>query len=76
MNSIRRRRGRPRVRSVNFRSFAWVLFREAALRVLAPDVSKPYAWEDWRRHLVRADGARIRLLVFKVLQLYPSRRYF
>lgn len=33
MNSIRRSRRRPRVDSVSFESFAWVLVREVALRV-------------------------------------------
>ena len=33
MNSIRRPRKRPRVESISFDSFAWVLVREAALRV-------------------------------------------
>lgn len=34
MNSIRRPRRRPRVDSVNWRTFGWVLIREAATNVL------------------------------------------
>jgi len=38
MNSIRVARARPRRRSVNFRTFAWLLHRVACWRILFGDV--------------------------------------
>jgi hypothetical protein len=47
VNSIRRPRKRPRVESVSLDSFAWVLVREVALRVLCrdPRALAPQSWE-------------------------------
>jgi len=64
------------VASVSFRSFGWVLLREAALRIISPDVSVPDAWSRWRLYLAKVDGARARALAAKALVLFPQRRIF
>jgi len=40
MNSIKRPRRRPRVRSVSFHTFGWLLVREAYMRVFFPETAE------------------------------------
>lgn len=75
MNSIRRPRRRPRVRSVNFRTLWWVLAREAAFAVCYQDgLGEP--WElYWRRHLARMSTDRVRRYAEHVIAVDPPRRF-
>lgn len=76
MNSYRRARRRPRVESVSFRSFGWVLLREAAVAILVGSSASSLPWSVTRSYLAKVDGARVRLLVAKCLAVMPHRRTF
>jgi hypothetical protein len=69
-----RARTRPRKRSVNFRRFKWVLLREAALRILAPDLYADGAPTLLRTQLANRDTYRVSVLAGVVLALHPERR--
>lgn len=75
MNSIRRPRKRPRVRSVNFRVFGWLLVREAYLRIRFPQRGE---WGNtWIRHdLVDSPTHVLRRRAERILRLNESRRYY
>lgn len=76
MNSISRRRRRPRVRSVSFRSFVWVLQREAVLRVLFPTQAEMDGATAARDALLKADSWAVRRLGEHALRCRPERRYW
>lgn len=62
MNSYRRPRSRPRKRSVNFRSFFWVVEREATYHVLSRTLwaAEPQRWA--RAELARSNALQLRTL--------------
>jgi hypothetical protein len=76
MNSIRRPRSRPRVDSLSFRVFGWVVLREAALRVIYPSavgsISEPAA----RRTLAASDTSEVRDVTRVALAVHPERVRF
>lgn len=76
MNSIRRPRRRPRRRSLSFRTFAWLMVREAALRVCYPvavgGLSEPAA----RFSLVGRPTGSMRSAVDLVLTVRPERQFY
>lgn len=75
MNSIRRPRNRPRVKSVNFRSFWWLVRRQAALQIIAGPLSNLVsdAFTRWVLHH-RPDALRDR--VARTLRDKPERRIY
>ncbi len=74
MNTIGRRRRRPRVRSVNFRSFFWVLVREAATEVLCL-TSLAGERRSWVRGLlVHRNRQQVVAWAFEHLVAYERRR--
>ena len=76
MSRVLRGRRRPRVRSVTYWRFGWVLMREAALRVLYPvSVGQPSELVA-RRGLADASSKIVRGAVMNVLQVRPERRTF
>ena len=76
MNSIRRPRLRPRARSVNFRSFAWLVQREAALHVIHPAIFDAAGERKSRGKINRWRTAAVTRLVRNLLALYPERRWW
>jgi hypothetical protein len=75
MNSIRRPRARPRVRSVSFRTFAWLLVREGYCRIIfrcagneLDPVYKPEVMHSQPWHLHRHAQ--------RILARYPNRREY
>lgn len=76
MNTIRRRRRRPRVDSVNFRTVWWVLQHEAALRILHP-TAVGSTWEPHaREYLSHIDSRHLRRAVASVLRVRNERRWW
>jgi hypothetical protein len=74
MNSIRRSRKRPRLTSVNFRVFGWVLVREAAYNILRSTALMDER-ELWvRGMLAKYDTAHVRAWALSVLAEYEVRR--
>jgi hypothetical protein len=74
MNSIRRPRKRPRKNSVNFDALWWVLVREAALRVLRPNVSGSTLDRLFRSELCSVPTDALRVRVRQRLNFNPDRR--
>jgi hypothetical protein len=76
MNTIHRRRQRPRDRSVNFRSLWWVVLREAALRIAYPAslgaASEPQA----RVACTVKRSALVREVCGAIIAARPERRYW
>lgn len=77
MNTIRKARRRPRVRSVNFKTLGWLIRREAAWRILrhftgATEISGG-ARADFVQLTTRAAdrAARRRLAADPVARYYP-----
>jgi len=68
-----RARSRPRRRSVNFRRLWWVLVREAALRIFAPDVESFEYQLPLRSLLCRHQNGRVVHAAGLVLALHPER---
>lgn len=75
MNSIRRPRRRPRVRSINWRTFAWVLLREAFVTALCHGTSWPIGDGRWRRTIARKSSSELRRHFALYLERHPERRY-
>lgn len=75
MNTLRRPRRRPRVESVNFRTLWWVLAREAAWRVIEPDLHVHIDRLPYRSWLRDISTDEIRRHVARVLRDAPSRRF-
>jgi hypothetical protein len=74
MNTIRRPRARPRVRSVNFRTLWWLLVREAYVQIMwAPAHPVDTAWP--RSHMARRTTWWLRRNGEAHLREYPGRRY-
>lgn len=74
-NSIRVPRNRPRRRSVNFRSFFWLLTREAGWRIVTgSEFHDGHAWSPtlWCR---RSTG-EVRKLARAVVSHYPERERY
>lgn len=69
MNSIRRARRRPRVRSANFRALEWLLTREAALHVLYPRYLGTDAEVKARLEINRCETYALRGLAAMVLRM-------
>jgi hypothetical protein len=69
-----RARQRPRKRSVNFRRLWWVVTREAALRILCPDLLPESYNVEVRRQLCTTRLDRIRAVTGVLLAMHPERR--
>lgn len=76
MNSIHRRRRKPRKRSINLRAFKWVLEREATMRVLWPTVPTEISDAQLRSELARTATHRLHAAVATALRAFPHRRTF
>lgn len=74
MNTIGRRRRRPRVRSVNFRAFYWVLVREAATEVLCATVLAGERRSWVRSVLARQNRHQVIAWASEYLVAYERRR--
>lgn len=75
MNSIKRPRKRPRVRSVNFRVLWWLIAREAAWSILWPGAG-PARRPEARHWLVTAGTGYLRRFCERFLREHPQRRYY
>jgi len=75
MNSIRRPRRRPRVDSVNFRVFEWVLLRESVLRLLWPSYEEWGGQRQARQWLAKKARNQVLAIGADFLSRYPERRY-
>jgi hypothetical protein len=73
-NSIRRPRRRPRVRSLNFRTFGWVLLREVAVEVLSSTSLAGERRSFVRQCLVRESRHQVIAWVSEKLPEYDRRR--
>jgi hypothetical protein len=71
-----RARKRPRKRSWTFHRFAWLLTREAVLRICYPLAVFTPADEQCRRHLLTRDVDKLVWLANAVLRMHPRRRYW
>ena len=76
MNSIRRPRMRPRVRSTNWRTFAWLVEREAYLRIVNAVPHCAYCEKDQRQYVARARPDGMRRASTNLLKVYPERRFY
>jgi hypothetical protein len=76
MNSTRRRRSRPRVHSVNFRSLWWVLLREAVLRVAYPSSMGAASEGQARQTCTSRESWKLRAVGEYLLRVRPERRFF
>jgi len=76
VNSIRRPRRRPRVESVSFESFAWVLVREVAVRVCCPRLLSPLEWRKERAALCSVPTSTLQTRVRRRLNFRPDLRWF
>lgn len=74
-NTIKQQRRRPRKRSVNFRAFWWLVFREAYFSITS---ASPWLPDQRSRRqaisMMRPDN--MRRWVRYLLHLDPSRRYY
>ena len=75
MNSIRRPRNRPRVKSVNFRSLWWLVTLEAAFNIRWPDLPAEQA-AHLRETLAGAHTNEVRQRAELVLHFNEARRYY
>jgi len=76
VTALRAARRRPRVRSVRFRGFAWLVTREAALRVLWP-YSLGAVTESKARRLLRDSRTyALRVLAERWLVRRPDRQQY
>lgn len=75
MNTIRRPRARPRKSSVNFRTFGWLLIREAAW-CIGHDVTSRAIHRVLRSDLVRLPTWRVRQRAERILRFNEVRRYY
>jgi len=73
-NTIRRARRRPRVRSINWRTFGWLLLRVAVLNIHEGDFRDRTAKGDLRRYLRDMQSHRVRSLGRFLLVNNPERR--
>lgn len=74
MNSIRRARRRPRVGSISFKVFSWVLVREVAVRVLFNSALASGSRTPERASLVSVPTDALRRRVRLRLNFRPDRR--
>ena len=75
MNSIRRPRKRPRVRSVSFQTFGWVLIREAALCIGVGRGLHGAAFGG-RDYLAHLPPRHVMLRAERILRFNEARRYY
>lgn len=73
-NSVARRRRRPRVASVSFLSFWWLVRREAAFQILWGNVSASLG-QRVRVGIARRDCRYLVREVARHLRTYPGRRF-
>jgi len=74
MNTIRRPRKRPRVKSVNFRTLWWLLVREAYWSIASlPQL--PAFGARLRRNLAKRPTWWVRRRAEEFLALWPTRRF-
>lgn len=73
MNSIRYPRRRPRVESVSFRGFFWVLVREAAVRIIHPSSMGTPAERAARLAVNSGSTFQIRSTAVACLAYHPER---
>lgn len=75
MNSIRRARKRPRVKSCSFLTFGWLLIHEGAWRVItrtdAPEPNHPV-----REHWATLRSDQVRRTAEAIIHHDERRRYF
>lgn len=76
MNSIHRRRRRPRIESVSFKSLGWVLVREVAMCVAFPRSLATMNQHEARAALVHESTTAIRRDVARLIAIQPWRQYF
>jgi hypothetical protein len=76
MNSFNRPRRRPRVESISWRVFGWVLLREASLRVLFPHSVGAFSETQARRTLAAEENWRVRDTARLALAVDPDRAVF
>lgn len=74
MNSFRQPRKRPRVDSVCFRTFGWVLLREAYLSAIAYSVLGGELNAEWRRFVAKLPTPQLRRRLELFLERHPERR--
>lgn len=75
MNTLRKPRKRPRVDSVSFRTFGWLLEREAAYQMLfAPALTRELE-RSFRSLLCSLPGPTLRKRVGRRLGFRPDRRW-
>lgn len=75
MNSIRRPRKRPRVRSVSFRVLGWLLVREAYVRIHR---GRPLDVDDRasRRTIMKIHTHVLRRSAERIMVVNDARRYY
>jgi len=76
MNTIRLPRKRPRVTSTNWRTFAWLVHREACLHIVYPHDGRPgelAAARAWAYRWRRSGMDRVSL---NLLKFFPERRWY
>lgn len=72
----RGKRRRPRVRSVTFHRFRWVLQREVILRLLYPAAIGTAGETSYRRMVLALAHASLRAHADNLLREYPWRRFW
>ena len=76
MNSVRRSRKHPRVKSCSFVSFGWLVTREAAFHIVYPFVPGSLEEATARRAIAEAVTYNIRRVAESLLRFYPERRWY
>lgn len=74
MNSVRRRRARPRRVSVNFRTFFWVLQREAVLRIVYPASMQTHTERAARAAVANGSTFQALAVARRMLAANPARQ--
>lgn len=75
MNTIRRPRRRPRKSSVSFKTFGWLLVREAYLRIFYRRGPLHFS-NAALREIACTRGDVLRRRADYVIRIYPERRYY
>lgn len=75
MNTIKRPRKRPRVKSYNLRTLWWVLRREAALHIFFPNVQHVGAYSPARGYVASWPSWKVIKRSERWIAAEPWRRY-
>jgi hypothetical protein len=76
MNTITRPRKRSRVKSTNWRTFAWLVTREAALRITYPHLTEGVHERAARAWAMRWRTDGILRVCGSLLKFHPGRRFY